>query len=372
MHDLSTKHYIERGVGMRWIYTDSDGYDRGVLLYAEIEHEESADSNALTLTMSLSNARKLFRVNESGRLEAYFFIYDDDDRTVGGLISRIDNVDTASQVISFGGYTFRGIMSTRIMLPYIYGSIPDGWSLTYTGGSRADIAKDILDDAGLLKLAADDKNYYTVPGAGGSGTSITTSFERYTTVMQALDLLYAGANCRVKCEWSPADRAIELSGEEFQQYPNEYDGESVSMTARCDNMPLARLVCVGQGEGNARTIVNLYIQADGTVGESNSNYLTLPARKRSVKVYNYTGADSATQLKEDGKKMFNDILSAAEGVDLKIERMDIKYGDTVGATESNTGFHIEQKVIRKTTSVEVGGDWEFATRTVDYELGSGA
>ncbi len=330
---------------MRVIYTNNERRDCGFLSCASITHEESADVNLISVEMPL---------NLSGTLQNGSYIYDEENREFGGKITRYDDVDTAAQTVTFGGYTWRGLLATRIVSP------PEGEAhLIYLSADEkttSDIVSELLN-------ACEFDSVFEVEQTTDSGVAI--QFDRYCTLLAALEKLYSAADCRMKLEYYPESGKIKISGQ-LHGSVEEFDSIKTDMKVSFNMLPITHLICLGSGELENRMVEHLYLQADGSIGEN--RFYTGSAENE--KTFELSNAESREVLIDSGKAHFLELLSATTTVALVIpESSELCLGDTVAGTENTTRISIVQKITRKVVNISIGSRFDDVVVTKSYETG---
>lgn len=107
------------------------------------------------------------------------------------------------------------------------------------------------------------------------------------------------------------------------------------------------LICAGEGEGTERQILHLYVQKDGSIGET-QYYTGLEEREA---LYSYTSMEDLEQLKKDGIKQLESLRNY-RGMEAHINNVDVDIGDIVGGRDRVTGMSIQQPVIGKILTVK--------------------
>ena len=116
------------------------------------------------------------------------------------------------------------------------------------------------------------------------------------------------------------------------------------------------LVCAGEGENQQRAVVHLYVQEDGSIGETQRYF----GQDEKAEAYIYTSAD-ATQLKEDGTKRLKDLMNYKK-CEMTVEGVDLELGDIVSGYDEITDTQVKKPVIRKILKVQDGNV------SIDYKL----
>lgn len=116
------------------------------------------------------------------------------------------------------------------------------------------------------------------------------------------------------------------------------------------------LVCAGEGENQQRAVVHLYVQQDGSIGETQYYF----GQDEKAEAYIYTSAD-VTQLKEDGTKRLKDLMNYKK-CEMTVEDIDLELGDIVSGYDEITDTQVRKPVVRKILKVQNG------STTIDYKV----
>jgi hypothetical protein len=200
---------------------------------------------------------------------------------------------------------------------------------------------------------------FTIP-AETSGITITDyQFPLYCTLLTGITgmLEEYGAKLRIIAE-KPAhggEVVITIDAVESATIETMYSQESpVSLTYTDNRLGINHLICLGGGELQERTRVDLYVQADGSIGTT-QYYTGLDER---TAIYDYSNAESEANLIRCGKLR---LKSIATGKTLTIDNSDIDgdVGDYVSAYYNgvSASVRITEKILTIT-----GGTWKYESK----------
>lgn len=127
---------------------------------------------------------------------------------------------------------------------------------------------------------------------------------------------------------------------------NEDSPAQITLT---DNrMGINHLVCMGAGELQERQRLDLYIQADGSIGKT--QYYTGFAERTAY--YDYGSVESLDELEKHGTKRLQD-LASSQKVEVKAnDGTSIEIGDSVQA--SLRGNVVTTPIVRKVVKITQG------------------
>lgn len=262
----------------------------------------------------------------------------------GGLVGYMRTTNK-SDVVSNKGYTWRGLLTLGIISP------PAGSSYKVVSGDANAILAGLLGDymGGI----------FTIP-AETSGITITDyQFPLYCTLLTGITgmLEEYGAKLRIIAE-KPAhggEVVITIDAVESATIETMYSQESPVLLTYTDNrLGINHLICLGGGELQERTRVDLYVQADGGIGTT-QYYTGLDER---TAVYDYSNAESEANLVRYGKLRLKSIMT---GKSLTIDNsaVDGDVGDYVSAyyNGASASVRITEKILTIT-----GGKWKYESK----------
>lgn len=262
----------------------------------------------------------------------------------GGLVGYMQTTNK-SDVVSNKGYTWRGLLTLGIISP------PAGSSYKVVSGDANAILAELL--GGYMG------GIFTIP-AETSGITITDyQFPLYCTLLTGISgmLEEYGAKLRIIAE-KPAhggEVVITIDAVESATIETMYSQESpVSLTYTDNRLGINHLICLGGGELQERTRVDLYVQADGSIGTT-QYYTGLDER---TAIYDYSNAESEANLIRCGKLR---LKSIATGKTLTIDNSDVDgdVGDYVSAyyNGASASVRITEKILTIT-----GGTWKYESK----------
>lgn len=270
------------------------------------------------------------------------------DTEYGGIIRDIES-STGPGEVTLRGPTWRGMLADKIVEP------PDGEEHLVLSGELNDCIRTLMGDRfdGL----------FIVPKISTDIQVSNWEVDRYVTLYDALDKLTNAYGCRLQIAYNePED--LEYGHVDIQAVPvRDYSDEleysidgNVYVTVRDCRNGVNHLICVGEGEGQNRVKVDLYIQEDGSIGKK-QYYFGLD---EIVAVYNYTSAD-AGKLEEDGAKRLQELRNYKK-CEMTIDDADVEIGDIVSGFDDITGTVVKKPVVRKILKIQN------ETVTIEYEV----
>ena len=301
--------------------------DRKEVGYIQTEKKfdlDIGDTNDFELTLSLDDLGK----SEYGQ---EFYVYADQTE-YGGLAKNID-IDTSDNTITFGGKTWRGMLKGKVIEP------PTGFAYkTVTGEVNQAMASVLGDQLGLL---------FTV-STENSGLTVNYQFDRYTDMLTGFEKMLKTVNARLDIKFDRKNQNVVLKAVPVVDYSDqvEYEDNSTFRITQKNN-GANHLIALGKGELTAREVIHLYIQADGTIG--NTKFYT--GVDEIVETYDYPNAEDTTSLTNGAIDRFEEIRNS-ESFWLNVSEIPAEIGDIVGGRERISGIVVKKPIVGKIFRIE--------------------
>lgn len=266
----------------------------------------------------------------------------------GGIIQDIESVTATGNVI-LRGDTWRGMLAYRIIEP------PTGQNHLALSGELNDVIRELIGDRfGSL---------FYVPEIDTGITVSNWQVDRYVTLYAALMKLVDAFGYRLNISYIQPE-GLEYGYASIQAVPiidysdqQEYSMEgNIHVDIRDCRNGVNHLVCAGEGENQQRAVIHLYVQQDGSIGETQYYF----GQDEKAQVYIYTSAD-VTQLKEDGTKRLKDLMNYKK-CEMTVEDIDLELGDIVSGYDEITDTQVRKPIVRKILKVQDGNT------TIDYKV----
>ena len=261
----------------------------------------------------------------------------------GGIIGDIKSL-TKTSTIRMTGDTWRGMLAKKIIEP------PTDQDYRKVSGELNTIIGELIsgqfDD--LFMAASTNTGVYVQ----------NYKFERYCTLLTGIEDMLASVGYRIKIVYKEGDSGfsgwVEVEAVPIIDYSEteEFSQDSkVNFTVQDYRRGINHLICAGTGEGAGRTVLHLYVQEDGSIG--NTKYYT--GLNERVALYSYTSQTDADKLREDGEKRLKEMMNYKE-MEVTVEEVDLAVGDTVSGRDYVTGMVIQKPIIQKILKID--GDKE--------------
>lgn len=308
---------------MDYIVADGNGIEVGFLVASRKIDIDIGDTNDFELTLDADDYKN--------RGYDFGFMFYQEGTEYGGIFEDIE-VITKNNSVVIKGETWRGLLSKKVIMPPA--SLP---YLTVSGDANTVLADVIGQEFGDLFVVD------TAP----SGISINYQFDRFTDMLSGLTKMLNRANARLHIYWSNGKVHLEAVPVTDWSGQLEYGTDNrVNFTIRNYRRGINHLVCLGSGQLTERQILHLYLQEDGTIGET-QYYTGIHER---VATYDYSGAEDLESLKEGGIDRFHELLDYQE-MSIAIQDMPVELGDIVGGRERITGMSVKKPVTNKIITV---------------------
>lgn len=141
----------------------------------------------------------------------------------------------------------------------------------------------------------------------------------------------------------------------------EFDSTQIAFEIKKNYRPINHVICLGQGELAARTVLNLFADAEGNISHTQSLF----GLEEVTGIYENVNAESDDELETGGIEMLETAWNSDEIKTSFDNTNDVTYdiGDIVGARENITGIYAAQAINKKIVTLK--NDRE----TISYEVG---
>ncbi len=215
-------------------------------------------------------------------------------------------------VVTYGGPSWHGMLDRKVISP------PNGSEYLHVAGEANAAIGTVIAALGLTDMFA--------ASTDASGIAVSHDF-RYVSGYQGLTAMLSEAGAKLKMSFDGSK--VVLWAEVIHDYSQdeEFDQTQVELSVKIDGNPVNHLVANGTGEGKDRIHVDLFMDAQGSVSETQSLF----GADENAEVYDYTTADRET-LVEDGTKRLKDYWDAATSIEVTVDAsQEFDVGDIIGA-----------------------------------------
>lgn len=313
---------------MDLIYTNAGRVDQGILL-----------TYALDLSFGIDEAENDFELTlgkTEPHLEDGSVIYMDGTE-YGGIVGGMRSNST-DQTRTHLGRTWHGILNSKVISPD-----PGADYLTVTGDAN-DLLGQMIARMGLSGLF--------VARSVKAGISITGyQFARYVKGYNGLRAMLASAGAKLKMTWSGT--ALELYAEPIVDFTDRpVDGDEAILTVERFGSKVNHLICLGAGDLAARTVVHLYVDQFGRIGDAQH----FTGLDEVVDVYDFANAANAEDLRTNGITRLEELRNKDKVTVTAYEDAGLEYdiGDIIGGTDNTTGNTAKATVAQKIVKIQNG------------------
>ena len=268
----------------------------------------------------------------------------------GGIIGEVDT-NTAEDKISLIGYTWRGLLSKKIIQP------PSGQAYMTVSGELNEV---------IGSLVSGQFGDYFVASQESTGVTVSNyQFERYCTLLYGLEKMLKSVNYRLQIRYMQQEQGqpgyIEIAAVPIEDYSQRIElsqDSRLNFTFKNIKNGVNHLICLGKGELQDRQVVHLYVQQDGTIGTT--PYYT--GLQEIAETYENTSSE-AGELQEKGTEKLQELMNSTSfSMDVESLKINVEIGDIVGGRDYITGMYAAKPVAKKIYRLENG------TESLEYEL----
>lgn len=317
----------------KMIVANNFGREIGYLDYSIEMDMDLGDTNDFAFEMKLAAWDKE-KMN-------YGFIIALPNTEYGGMVGDIQS-STGSAKVTLTGDTWRGMLEKKIIEP------PANQEYKKVSGELNSILKSLMSGQfGDLFLVSQKD----------TGVSVENyQFRRYCTLLDGIEDMLSSVKYRLDIQYKQGGMGVpgwvEVQAvpiEDFSEQKEYNQDNRINFIARDYRRGINHLICAGTGEGADRTVLHLYVQKDGTIG-NNRFYTGLDER---VALYSYTSQSDVEQLRKDGIKRLQELMNYKE-FGMKVSDVDLSIGDIVSGRDFVTGILVQKPVVQKILKIQKG------------------
>ncbi len=268
------------------------------------------------------------------------------DTEIGGIIGE-PHSDTASDMLTWKGYTWRGLLEKKIIVP------PAGKDRYTVSGELNDILRDLIEPmfGGVFKVPEID-----------TGVTINYEFDRFCTLLEGLTKMLKTKGYRLEISYNQGEPNgsgwVDVSAVPIKDYSEEIElSQDSKLNFRMTDKQngVNHLVVGGKGDMQDRNVFHLYVQEDGTIG--NTQYYT--GLEEIMEFYENTSTDT-DDLESKAREKLESLMNK-QTFEMDVEQLgiDVAIGDIIGGRDYRTGMNMKKplenivvKIIEGTVSKE--------------------
>lgn len=316
------------------IYTDSSGLPQGELHNYSIDLDIGKD-NDFQIGMNLKN-----------HCMSHGSIWYVENTEYGGIVDDV-KIDTKKNTVYYSGRAFRGILEKKIIEP------ESGQDYYIVSGDANRILEQLIEKVGLSDL-------FIVP-ADDAGIKISNNqFERYTDMYAGIKKMLSNVDAKLVCTVT-RDAKVQISATKIEDLSEKYeysDDYGMQVIFEQNRGGVNHLMCLGGGELAERTVVHLYVDNYGNVGDTQY----YKGVSEITEIYEYGNIESDEELRKQGIQKLNE-LKNRDSLTAQFDKLDVDIGDIVGGKNRQTG--VTMKEVISSEIVKIKND----RCTVTYKVG---
>lgn len=268
----------------------------------------------------------------------------------GGIVGEIQTMNDP-EMVYYRGYLWRGLLKKKIIVP------PSGQDYYMISGEL---------NSCIRQLISSVYNDSLMRGCGEStGVSVSgLQFDRYTDLLSGITKMLASVGYRISIKYVEEGTGgfVEIGAVPVVNYSAKIEfseDDEVKFVVDDARNGVNHLICLGQGDLAARTVVHLYADASGNISETQTFF----GRDEIAETFDYPSAADSAELINSGKERFAEVLSRKR-FDASAGRIetDLQIGDVISGRDYVTGINIVKPIERKI--LQIVGEIE----TIEYRL----
>lgn len=316
------------------IVANATGEELRDLVYKEYDFEVGDEENSYLITCNSA---------EWGTIEDGSRIYIPNTE-YGGLFKRLE-VDTKKGTVAAGGYTWRGMLQNKIIIP------PSG--------------QDYATDSGELNAVIGARVSVAFPGlfVGSStptGVTVSYRYNRYVTLYDGLKAMLKSVGYKMQISYDQEAARVVVEAVPIVDYSNQIEYSSdmnADYTMNMEATGINHLICLGQGELKDRVVVHLYVDANGNISTTQTYF----GVDEIVSVYDYAGAARDDLIQSGTEQLAQEVNKNTFSIELESEK-DVAIGDIVGGRDYITGMKMTAPITTKIVT------WRNGFEKTEYKL----
>lgn len=316
------------------IYTDSSGLPQGELHKYSIDLDIGKD-NDFQIGMNLKN-----------HCMSHGSIWYVENTEYGGIVDDV-KIDTKKNTVYYSGRAFRGILEKKIIEP------ESGQDYYTVSGDANRILEQLIEKVGLSDL-------FIVP-TDDAGIKISNNqFERYTDMYAGVQKMLSSVNAKLVCI-ATEETKVQIRANQIEDLSEKYeysDDYGMQVIFEQNRGGVNHLMCLGGGELAERTVVHLYVDNYGNVGDTQY----YKGVSEITEIYEYGNIESDEELRKQGIQKLNE-LKNRDSLTAQFDKLDVDIGDIVGGKNRQTG--VTMKEVISSEIVKIKND----RCTVTYKVG---
>ena len=320
---------------MDLIYTNPAREDMGILLDYDLDLAFGDDENNFECTIKAS----------AHCCEPGSFLYFEGTE-YGGIIDSIHSKSDTKEVI-YSGRTWHGILDSKVIEPESGAAY-----LALTGEANTVLGLLIgrMELSDLFEASAEDSGL-TIQGY---------KMNRYISGYDGIVKMLGSVGAKLQVTFRDGKAVLSAVVKYDYSQDEEFDSDLVGLDIKKQFKTVNHLICLGTGELENRTVIHLYADTEGNIGQTQTQF----GMDEITAVYDYANVESEDELVAGGTEK---LQSLWEPVSLSVDFDDTSdsydVGDIVGAIDNITGISASAVIVKKIVTIKNG------QITISYKVG---
>lgn len=316
------------------VVADANGAELRSLLFTEYDFEVGDDDNTFLVTCLRSEWETIY---DGSRIYIPNTEY-------GGLFKRL-KTNTKNGTISAGGYTWRGMLQNKVLCP--------------------EAGDDYATDSGELNAIIGSRVSAAFPGLfvgsnESTGIEVDYQYNRYVTLYDGLKAMLKSVGYKMRISYNMETGKVIVEAVPIVDYSSQIEYSS-DMNANYymtkEGTGVNHLVCLGNGELRDRVVVDLFVDENGNISETQTFF----GADEIAQVYDYAGAAREDLIQSGTDQLKNLRNQNSFRIDLETVT-DVEIGDIVGGRDYTSGMRMTAPITTKVVT------WRNGFETTEYKL----
>lgn len=316
------------------VVADANGAELRSLLFTEYDFEVGDDDNTFLVTCLRSEWQT---ITDGSRIYIPNTEY-------GGLFKRL-KTNTKNGTISAGGYTWRGMLQNKVLCP--------------------EEGDDYATDSGELNTIIGRRVSAAFPGlfigsSESTGVEVSYQYNRYVTLYDGLKAMLKSVGYKMRISYDMEAGKVIVEAVPIVDYSSQIEYSS-DMNANYymtkEGTGVNHLVCLGNGELRDRVVVDLFVDENGNISETQTFF----GVDEIAQVYDYAGAAREDLIQSGTDQLKNLRNQNSFRIDLETVT-DVEIGDIVGGRDYTSGMRMTAPITTKVVT------WRNGFETTEYKL----
>ena len=316
------------------VVADANGAELRSLLFTEYDFEVGDDDNTFLVTCLRSEWETIY---DGSRIYIPNTEY-------GGLFKRL-KTNTKNGTISAGGYTWRGMLQNKVLCP--------------------EEGDDYATDSGELNAIIGSRVSAAFPGLfvgsnESTGIEVDYQYNRYVTLYDGLKTMLKSVGYKMRISYDMETGKVIVEAVPIVDYSSQIEYSS-DMNANYymtkEGTGVNHLVCLGNGELRDRVVVDLFVDENGNISETQTFF----GADEIAQVYDYAGAAREDLIQSGTDQLKNLRNQNSFRIDLETVT-DVEIGDIVGGRDYTSGMRMTAPITTKVVT------WRNGFETTEYKL----